>query len=335
MSIQSSEMIWRHPVERSDAGSNGGRMTATQIPTSVKNNIWPDVPQSERIAGSTKYRKVFIHISNDDDLTLVRPRIFVETFTPGDDSITIFSGTMTDNQSTLSGSEPQYGCGDLNSDVSSGASTVSVLTEGASLDYFRAGDLIRISDKADVNAIGNEEYLTISSVGSYVGDVVTLTISTPLVNGYVASGVTRVGSVIEVSDIIATYSSFSVVTADTGTYDDATYPVVLDHISSIEQDWTITFTSVTDFTLTSDDPTLGISTVGNVSSTLQPNNPDYNKPYFILNQLGYGGSFAIGDTISFTTTPSAAPIWYKRVIPANANSLTGDKVIIGIDGESA
>lgn len=88
MSIQANEVIWRRAaLMNPDSPSNGGRMTATAIPSNVKGNIWPDVPHSERVAGSTKNMKVFLHIANDDDLALIRPRVFVETATPGDDAV--------------------------------------------------------------------------------------------------------------------------------------------------------------------------------------------------------------------------------------------------------
>ena len=329
-------MLWRYPVERSDVGSNGGRMTATEIPTQVKNNIWPDVPQSERTAGSIIFRKVFVHIANADELALVRPRLFVETYTPGDDSVVIAEGTMDDTQATMAITQ-WYGSGDLNAPVLTGASDIDVMTEDEALDYFKAGMLIRISDKTAVDQAGSEEYHTIASVSAYTSDVITLTLSTTLANDYAASGATRVASVVEPSDITASASAVAVVSGNSGVYDDTTYPVVFDGVSSIEQDWTLTFDqgNGTDFTLTSSDPALGISIVSNISSTLQPNNPDFGTPYFALDQAGYSGTFQVGDTIDFTTHAAAISLWYKRDIPAGANSLTGDKVIIGLDGESA
>jgi len=333
MSILSSEMIWRQPQERSDAGSNGGRLTAVESVTGVKNNIWPDVPQSERTAGSTKYRKVFIHIANDDDLTLIRSRVFIETFTPGDDSVTIFPGTQTDTESSITGSEQQYGCGDLNADVLAAVTAVDVMTEDSALDYFKDGMLVRISDKDDVDdATGNEEYVTLTADATYVGDVATLAFTPALANAYAAAD-TRVSSVMEEGDIAAAYGSFVVTTAGDGDYDDTTYPILVDHISGIEQSWTLTFTSSTAFDLVGD--TLGAVGSGNTSSTLQPNNADYSKPYFTMDAAGYSGTYASGDTITFTTSPCAIPVWYKRIVPAGASSLSGDSVIVGIDGESA
>ncbi|MBF0171737.1 MAG: hypothetical protein HQK87_11755, partial [Nitrospinae bacterium] len=74
MPIQSSELRFYKSATVSDASSNGGRMSANEIPDGVKNNVWPDVPQGERLAGSTKFRKVFFKVANDDDIRLINPR---------------------------------------------------------------------------------------------------------------------------------------------------------------------------------------------------------------------------------------------------------------------
>ena len=151
MSIIANELVWRKPAEVSDAGSNGGRMAFASINSAVKNNIFPDVPQSERTAGSTKYRKIFIHVANDADLALVAPKVFVETRTPGDDNVTFIAGTQRDTQSAITGSETKFGAGVLNANVSGGTNTITVLVEDAANDIFPNGSTIRISDKTSIN----------------------------------------------------------------------------------------------------------------------------------------------------------------------------------------
>jgi len=333
MSIVGSELIWRKAQQNVSGPANGGRMSAIAIPNAVKNSIFPDVPASERTAGSTSYRKVFVHIANDDDLTLIRSRLFVETFTPGDDSITIFLGTQTDTESGITGSERLYGGGQLNANVSGGATSIQVLTEGAALDYFKAGDLVRVSDQTSVeDPSGNTEYKTIATGGvSYAGDVATLTLESGLDNGYTASE-TRVSSVLEAGDVVGAVSNFSVTAAGSGDYDDTTYPVEVDSIGGVNETWTLTFTSATQFSCTG--ATEGSVGTGNVSSDFQPSNGDYSKPFFVLRSAGFSGSFQAGDTITFETTPAAIPVWYRRDIPAGASSLSGNRVVVGIDGES-
>lgn len=334
MSIVASEIKWYQPQVMSDAAGNGGRMVAAEIASGVKNNIWPDVPQAERVAGSTKWRKVFIKIANDDDFTLFAAKLFVETFTPGEDNVCIFLGTQTNTQADLTGSERLYGSAQLASDITAGAGTLTVNTEGAALDYFQAGDTIRVSDKTSVDAVGgNEEYVTISvgGVGAYAGDQVVLTIDETFTNSYTAAS-TRVASVLDAGDVDAPVGA-AVPTTASGTFDDTTYPILGDNIGSIEQTWTLTFTSASAFDIVGD--TVGTVGSGNITTDAAPLNGDFAKPYFTLDLQAWGGTWAIGETLVFTTGPAAIPVWYRRNVPAGAASLSGDRVIVAVDGESA
>lgn len=330
MSIIAAELVWRLPVEVSDAGTNGGRMTAGSIATAVKNNVFPDVPQAERTAGSTKYRKVFVHVANDADLTLVAPKLFVETRTPGDDNVTFIAATQRNTQSAITGSEVKYGAGVLNANATAGAGTIAVLVEDSANNIFPNGCSIRVSDKADINASGNEEYKVVSNC-SYTGNVATLTLSTNLANGY-SSTVTKVASVYSPGDVLTAIANFAK-SSSAGTYNNATYPPLGDSISTVEQDWTLTFTSATAFNIVGD--VLGSVGTGNTSSDAAPINGSYSKPYFTLRSVGFGGTWVAGDTITFKTSPASIPIWYRRVVPAGANSLSGNSVIVAVDGESA
>lgn len=332
MTIQAGELVWRRPQESSDVGSNGGRMTSTVNPSGVKNNTWPDVPAAEREAGSTKYRKVFIHVSNDDDLTLIAPKVFVETRTPGDDNVTFIAATQRNKQSAITGSEQKYGAGVLNATVAAGATTIQVAVEDAALAIFANGMKIRVSDKASVSGTGNEEYVTINGVPSYAGNVATLTFTPALANGYAAPA-TKVSSVYEPGDVKATFSNFTVNTVGSGDYDSSSYPILLDHIASVEQDWTLTFTSATAYTISGDE--IGAVGSGNISAGATPLNPNYAKPYFTIQPAGFSGVFQAGDAISFTTSPAAVPLFYRRQVPAGAASLSGNSVVVAIDGESA
>lgn len=332
MSIQETDIIWRKSQVMSDTPSNGGRMTSLLIPNGVKNSIFPNVSQADRTNGVTRYRKVFIHVANDADLALLNAKVFVETMTPGDDSVVLFLGTQTDTQANITGTEQVYGAGQLHADVASGATSIQVMTEGASLDYFKDGMTVRISDKPTVNsATGNTEYVTINGAPTYSGDVATITLASPLANSYAAAS-TRVASVIESGDVKASYTGFTVTSAGSLIYDDSTYPILLDHIATVRQDWTLSFTSSTTFDIIGDE--LGTVGTGNTSSTTAPVNTDYGKPYFTLDSAGFSGTAQIGDTITFTTDPASIPVWYKNVVPAGASSLSGNKVIVAIDGES-
>lgn len=332
MSITSNEIIWRRAaVMDPNLASNGGRMSHLSIASGVKNNIWPDVPHAEREAGSIKHMKVFIHVANDNSLKLIRPRLFVETYTPGDDAIVIFPGTYTDTQSQVAPSRV-YGGGKLNANALSGASSIQVLTEDVDLDYFKAGDLIRISDKATVSSVtGNVQFCTIATGGvSYSGDVATLTLEETLLHDFSALN-TRVASVYEPDDVEA-YADNYILTSAGGSFDDTNYPVLGHGVGSIYEDWTVTFTSPTAFTCSGS--VVGSVGSGNTSSDFSPVNGNFSRPYFTLPSAAWSGSFVSGDSLTFRTYPAAVPLWYRRVIPAGAGSLSGNKVIIGIDGES-
>jgi hypothetical protein len=306
-------------------------MTATAIASNVKNNLWPDVPHSERVSGSTKNMKVFIHIANDDDLALIRPRVFVETATPGDDAVVIFPGTFTDTQSGIAPTRV-YGAGRLAVSVIAGATSVQVNTEGAALDYFKPGDLIRISNKATVDAVaGTVEYATIAAGGvSYAGNTATLTLTDALVNAY-NNADTKVASVYEPDDIVGDYENVGG-SLGSGTFDPSGGTLSVDSIGGVYDEWTITFTSATAFTCSGS--VSGAVGTGNRSSNFSPVNASLGRPFFTIDFSAWGGTFVAGNTVTFRTIPAALPLWYRRVIPANAGSLSGNLVTVAIDGES-
>jgi hypothetical protein len=333
MSIQANELVWRRAAENSDAGTNGGRMTSTAIPTAVKNNLFPDVPNSERTVGSSKFRKAFIHVANGDSLSLVAAKVFATAPTPGDDFVVFFPGTQTDVQSGIGAPSPVYGAGKLNAGVSAGATSVQVLVENwASAPIFIPGMTVRISNKATINSgTGTEEYMVIDAGGVSVNvNVITLTLTAALANAYLAAD-TYVSSVYAAGNVVA--SATNPVVTGGGSYDYTTYPIVINGVGSIEQDWTCSFpSSATQFTLIGN--TVGSLGTFNISSDAAPVNPSFSVPYLTINRLGWNAP-TIGTQMTFTTHPAAIPIWYKRVVPAGAASLSGNKVILAVDGESA
>ena len=333
MSITQAELKWMKAEDMSNEGSGGGRMSDTVISPGLKNAVWPDVTQSERADGVTAYRKVFLKIADSENLALQLSKLFVENFTPAEDSVVIFPGTQTDIMSELTGNERVYGCGQLNTTVLANDITITIATEGELLDMFQTGDTIRISDKIDVDdATGSEEYATISGAVVYTGDVATFDIAVGLGSGY-SSADTRVSSVIEsFGDIVGVASDTSVVTTNTGAYDAITNPILAPNISSVEQTWALTFTTSVAFDVTGD--VLGAVGSGNTTSDTSPTNSTYGLPYFTLLFAGFSGLFDAGDTITFTTSPASAPIWQKRVVPIGANSLTANSVVLAADGSS-
>ncbi|MBF0462782.1 MAG: hypothetical protein HQL87_15505 [Magnetococcales bacterium] len=342
MSIQANEIKWYKSAVVNDTSGNGGTLSTNECQDGVKNNVWPDVSQAERATGSVKYRKTFIKVANDDDLALLNPQIFVETNTPGDDSIVLLLGTQTDTQTQVVGYTRFYGAANLHVNANAGDATLVVTVENGNglggHEIFRNGDLLRVSDQTSVDdTSGNTEFVRLASSAavSWSGNQATLTLASgvTLANAYLATN-GKVASVIEVSDVEASVSGWSISSA-AGTYNQVTSPVAVDHIGSVEQNWTITFTNATQFNCQGN--TLGLVGTGSIGSAFAPNNPAFSKPYFTLanGSPPWGGTWAATDTISFTTHPAAVAIWEKRTVPAGANSFSGNKVVVAITGESA
>ena len=89
MSIVDSELKMFKSAVVTDDTTNGGILdNNAQCVSGVLNNVWPSVFKAERTAGSTKYRKTFLKIDNDDDETLYNPQIWMDMVTQGDDWLT-------------------------------------------------------------------------------------------------------------------------------------------------------------------------------------------------------------------------------------------------------
>ena len=332
MALLAAEIKYYKSTSVSDAAGNGGRLSANEITDNVKNNVWPDAPSTERVAGSTKYRKVFIAFKNAARTGAVTPKVFMEDKTTGDDRQAFFAGTQTDVQSDIS-SPRLYGAGRLNANVSAGATSITIAVEAAGDALFLNGDTIRISDKEYLDSVsGNEEYVTATGAASYAGNVATIAV-TALVNSYVAATPTKVSSVYKPTSPVVPTCSTPVVTSTAGTYNNGTYPPLTGGVGGVRDDWTITFTSATAYTASG--ANTGSVGTGSRSADFSPNNPDFSAPYFTLPTLAFGGTYLSGDTITFTTTPSCIPIWYKRLIPAAAASVSNNLVTLSVDTESA
>lgn len=320
-----------------DTGTNGGRMSSTEIVSGVSNNVFPNVFTADRVAGLTTHRKTFWKVGNDADESLFYPQLWLDIITAGDDWVSYFVGTQRDIQSGIAGTEQKYGVGTLYANVSAAATTITVDTEDATLvtagneAIFLAGMKIRITDKDTIIGTGNEEILTIASggVSAPTGTRLTLTVTTGLVNGYLIADDARVMSVYEPSTVACSTDNW--VENGSGTYDEADY-YTNDNIGTVEETWTLTFSSATEFGVVGD--TIGSVGTGDVTTEFAPSNADFSKPYFTLDEDGWGGTWTTADTIVWQSHPAAVPIWQKRVVPAGCGSLSGNKTTMVFGGES-
>jgi len=327
MTVLTSEIKFYRSAVVSDSPANGGRLGIAEAVSAVSQAVFPDVPESERTAGSVKYRKLFIKVENPNDEAFLNVFLFLDKVTPADDEMRFFVGTQTDTQNDISG-PTLYGVGDLNATVLAGVNSIAVLVEDWSAGViFRNGDTIRISDGT------NEEIHTINGAPGVAGNIITLTLTNNLANGYNSAN-TSISSGLNIGTIQADFDTWVETAAGSGTYAEGTPGnVVVDAIGGIEQDWTITFTSATNYNLTGN--TLGAVGSGTVGGNFAPNNPDFSAPYFTILSAGWGGTWQTGDTITFTTHPAAQPVWYERTVPAGAAALASNFIDSVVIGESA
>ena len=332
MAISSTDLLLYKSKIVNDQATNGGRMSSTEIVSGVSNNLWPDVTESQRTAGYTLHRKVFYKVANSSNLDLFNTGIFIDKITPADDRVIFFAATQIDTESDVTGSERHYGCGSLNLQADTGATTLSVAVEDGTDIVFVDGDRIRITDKADPNAVtGNEEFQTISGAPVVAGDIVTITLVGTLQFTYLSGTASRVHSVYEAGDVQTSYSD-AVVTSTSGTFDPANF-LVLDNIGTVYEELTFLFSDDTNFTCSGD--TLGDLGSGTTAITFAPINSDYSVPYASFPATIWGGTFANGDTVVLKIWPAAAPLWEKRIVPAGTASYAGNSSVLGIVGESS
>jgi hypothetical protein len=336
MPILDNEIVWRPAALMSDTipAQNGGRMTFAQLVSGVKNNLFPDVSQSERLAGSTKWRKAFIHVNSAQDTALLNVRLFLDSLTPAGDFVVFQPGTQTDTEDQIGGRP--YGIGTLYAPIAGGATQLQVACERnaeyATLQPFRVGDRLRVADRPSTGGAGNEEWVNVTGI-AYGVDFATVDISPALANGY-ATANTLVSSVLELPSVMASVTGVSV-TSGGGSFDSTTVGNLVAHNKgAVQENWTLTFTSATTFTVSGN--TAGtLASPGSVSADYAPVNPATGTPYFTIKAIGWSGSFQAGNTMSFTTQPAAIPIWYRRQVPAGTFSLANDFCSLAIHGESA
>lgn len=336
MPILDNEIVWRPAALMSDVtpAQNGGRMTFSQLVSGVKNNLFPDVSQSERTAGSVKWRKAFVHINSAQDTALLNARLFLDALTPAGDFVVFQPGTQTDTEDQIAGRP--YGIGTLYAPIIGGATQIQVACEHngqyASLQPIRVGDLLRVSDRPSTGGAGNEEWVSVTGI-DYGADFATVDVSPALANNY-ATANTLVSSIYELPSASAGWTGFTVSSAG-GSFDAATVGNLVAHNKgAVEESWTLTFTSNTSYTVSGN--TVGtLAAVGSISADYAPLNPATGTPYLTIKAMGWGGSFQPNDTVSFATRPAAIPIWYRRQVPAGTFSLANDYASLAIHGESA
>lgn len=329
MSIQSSEILFYKSEMVTDTGANGGRMgprATARIATGVKNNLFPDPSQAERAGGKTRLRKVFCAIENAENLALTNAAAHLTRTTGADDFVTLFAGGRRETQAGIN-TPREYGAAVLAAAVNAGDNSMQISLEDADLDVFQSGDSLWIGDGS------NEEYfhdVTIS--GSAPNLTVTLASGDQLANAY-AQGQTFVAGLLPHPDTdLESGVSDWTENGGAGTYDEGAHPLELENIGSVEDDWTITFTTASAFVV--EGVYSGALASGSIGADYAPANPA-GGVFFTLRASGWAGTWAPGDTVTFSTHPAAWPVWLKQVVPAGAASASSAGTGLRLRGESA
>ena len=327
--IQPSEIKYYLSAIRNNTSANGGRESSTEsiagLSASHPLAMLPWIDYDSRIAGTEVYRKIHLKVDNALSEPLFVPELYLLYPPMGDTHITIGAATNTDTQGDLTGSEKQYGVGLLTVAASINDTSITVNTRSAALGLFTVGDKIIISNLKRVvssGVVGREqdgviaqpEYRTLTSV-SYSGDVATLGFATGL---YYAHAIdTLVASILQKGSEIKCSYTTPVVTSVAGTFNTTTYPIQLNNLGTVTQQWTFTFASSTAFTLSGDVLGNNIAS-GNTTSNFAPNNPAVNQPYFTILKESWGGTWALGNTVTWPSYPATFPFWLKHKVPPNS-----------------
>jgi hypothetical protein len=317
MAINLTDLALYQSASKSNvAANNGGRMSNSWVSGSL-NEMFPAVPSGERVTGATHWRKMFFKVANDADEAMSDGVVYLYNYTNSTGTrCALATGTQRGMQSTDITTPRLYGVGRVSGAVTGGVTTsLSVVCEtGAGADLvFQNGDTIVIDDGT------NRDKLTINGAVSWVGDTATITLLAPPVSSYVDQS--SVSAAITAATIVGSADNW-VETSGAGTYDEATYPILVDSIGGVEQTWTLTFTSASNFTIAGD--TLGTVVSSNTFTNVSPTNTAFSKPYFTLYSAGWAGTWAAGNTIVFQTHPAALPFWMRRVVTAGASPLNVD-----------
>ena len=318
MSISASDVKFFKAATNNNTDSNGGVISSTRITTNVLNNLFPNVSNTDRTAGVTRYRKLFMKNDFSGELALRNPKIWIGSKSTSEDYFRLKAGTDTDIQSTADDYTNWAGTGLLASGVGSGESTLLVDFDAANGVY--DGSAIHVDDGS------NEEDLDVLTV-SWASLQATVTISGELDNSYVAT-TTVVSTMLEPDDLEAESGSWT--ESGSGTYDESAYPLTMYAKGTVTDTWTLTFTDASNFGV------VGTSTgsvgSGDISADFQP--PNGESYYFKLDYEGWGGTWAAGEYVTFATTQAAQGVWVKEVVPA-ASASASNTVRLDWAGESA
>lgn len=325
MAISSSQLVLIKSSVVSDAATNGGRIGTDLVSGGVKNNIFPDVPKSERASGSQKLRKLFYALRNPDSTAGLDAKVFVMKQTNANDAVMMLVGTPADTQADILPASRRYGAGVLAVAAAAGATSITVTPEQSNYAVYQVGDAIAITARNESDVTSPLDYYTILAVQDNASNK-DITIDRGLDNAM------AIGSTVSSCILVPTLRAEASGVVSTGGAVDGS-KITLNNAGAIDAHWTLTFTSATDYTASCDAVSMSGIT-GNVSATFAPNNAGVGQAYFSIAPAFFVGTFSAGKTVSFDTDAANIPFWLERNIPAGTSYASANSLIIGFEVES-
>jgi len=119
------------------------------------------------------------------------------------------------------------------------------------------------------------------------------------------------------------------------TFNELTYPLLVQNNSAIKERWVLQFTGSTTVNVIGERAGQ-VLTGASILSNIAPINPISGLPYFTISAAGFGGGWSTGNALRFNTTAANAPIWINRTTMPSDDTLTPtDDFVIQIRGDAS
>jgi hypothetical protein len=271
--------------------------------------------------------KVFSYNVNGclEYLTSQNNQYTAQILATGNGSQTVFSGlTITHYPVKVSTTSIRYTIGSVQytaTDNGSGAITGTNLSSGT-VNYDTGIVALTFQTAPDNSTNITVDYTQRS--WSWSGNVCTINVQEQIANAYSTSN-TYCSVGIEAGDIMSSLTDKTVVSAS-GTFDEI--KPTLYNLGTVEDTWTITFTSSTAFTCSG--TVEGSVGTGSINAQFAPTNSNVGQPFFTIPTNAWGGTWAANDTAQFKSHPAAAALWVREVVPANTSQYSDNGMLLEV-----
>lgn len=146
MPVSNSDILH---LQSTNAGSSGGAISGSGITSAVKNNVFPDVTDGERVAGGTRSRKTFWK-NNSGTEAMLKPVVFLPVL-PANSTLQLGHGydSATDSDAAQ-GNMTAFGANAQVALVSDGTDTRQVTVTGLNGSSVPTAETVTLTSAAEV-----------------------------------------------------------------------------------------------------------------------------------------------------------------------------------------